>query len=176
VGCDDTSGPSLDIRPVVRTIPRAPVAAKDAFPWTDFEGRWGELQPAFFNGPTGPNLKAQWTEPIRWSEDWRDQSIAVPGGGALGTGATDFFCSAVAAGSNAVRRMADNPLPAIAALVALLVLIAVALSRATWRPAAPFRLARRRAWGQILAAAGRTYLERSPLVGIGLVFCRSPSS
>ena len=36
-----------------------------AFPWIEFEGRWGELQRAFFNGPTGPNLKSQWTEPDR---------------------------------------------------------------------------------------------------------------
>ena len=30
-----------------------------ALPWITFEGRWGELQDAFFNGPTGPNLKEQ---------------------------------------------------------------------------------------------------------------------
>ncbi len=171
VGCDDTSGPSLELRPDVQTIPSDPAGARAAYPWIDFQGRWGELQPAFFNGPTGPNLKTQWTEPIRWSEDWRDASIAVPGGGALGTGATDFFCEAVAAGSNALRRAADDPAPTVAVLLGLLALVAFALSRATWRPTAPFRLARRRAWGQILAAAGGTYLKRFPLfLGIGLVF------
>ncbi len=46
--------------PVVRTIPSDPAAAKAAFPWIAFEGRWGELQAAFFNGPTGPNMKDQW--------------------------------------------------------------------------------------------------------------------
>ena len=30
----------------------------------EFEGRWGELETAFFNGPTGPNMKDQWTHPI----------------------------------------------------------------------------------------------------------------
>ena len=35
--------------------------ARADYPWIAFEGRWGELQPAFFNGPTGPNLKTQWT-------------------------------------------------------------------------------------------------------------------
>ena len=170
VGCDDTSGPSLQVRPVVLTIPSDPAAAKAAFPWITFEGRWGELQPAFFNGPTGPNLKTQWTEPITWSEGWRDTSYAVPGGGALGTGATDFFCSAVATGSNAVRRMADNPLPFLAGLLAILAVVGIALSRATWRPATPLRLARRRAWGQILAAAARMYGTRLRLfIGIGLV-------
>lgn len=171
VGCDDTSGPSIDVRPTVRTIPSDPAEAKAAFPWIAYEGRWGELQRAFFNGPTGPNLKTQWTEPIRWSEGWRNESYAVPAGGALGTGATDFFCEAVAAGSNAIRRMAENPLPIVIALLVLLALVVFGLSRATWSPATPLRLARRRAWGQILATAARMYLERIPLfVGIGVLF------
>ena len=76
VGCDDTRGPHVELRPVVKTIPSDPAAAAAAFPWIEFEGRWGELQPAFFNGPTGPNLKQQWTEPIAWSEGWRDRSYA----------------------------------------------------------------------------------------------------
>ena len=126
VGCDDTRGPTFQVLPIVKTIPNDPAAARSAFPWIAFAGRWGERQPAFFNGPTGPNLKEQWTEPFRWSaEDWRDRSIAVPGGGALGTGATDFFCGAVAGGSNLLRRSVDNPLPALGVLAALLVLIGV---------------------------------------------------
>ena len=68
VGCDDTEGPHREVRPVVKTIPSDHAAAAQAFPWITFEGRWGELQKAFFNGPTGPNLKTQWTEPIEWSD------------------------------------------------------------------------------------------------------------
>src|SRR5262249_48339135 len=83
VGCDDTRGPHTELRPVVRTIPADPAAAKQAFPWIAFEGRWGELQRAFFNGPTGPNLKTQWTSPIEWSRGWRTRSYAVPTGGIL---------------------------------------------------------------------------------------------
>jgi hypothetical protein len=171
VGCDDTRGPTLDLRPVVQTIPSDPTEALKAFPWIGFGGRWGELQRAFFNGPTGPNLKTQWTEPITWSShDWRASSIAVPGGGAVGTGATDFFCGAVAAGSNFVRRSIDNPLPAILTLAALAALIVFALTRTTWRPAAPFRLARRRSWGQILSAALVMYGRRLWLfLGIGIL-------
>jgi hypothetical protein len=171
VGCDDTRGPTFDVNPVVQTIPSDPAAALRAFPWIGYGGRWGELQRAFFNGPTGPNLKSQWTEPIAWSQDaWRDSSIAVPGGGAVGTGATDFFCAAVAKGSNALRRSADNPLPALLILVALIALIAFALTRTTWRPAAPFRLAHRRAWGQILSAALSMYGRRLWLfLGIGIL-------
>jgi hypothetical protein len=172
VGCDDTTGPSTEIRPVVRTIPSDSASAAKAFPWITYEGHWGELQRAFFNGPTGPNLKTQWTEPIRWSEEaWRDKSYAVPVGGALGTGATDFFCGAVAAGSNALRKMAENPLPIVVALLALIALVVLVIMRTAWRPSTPFRLARRRGWGQILAASARTYRTRLPLVlGIGVLF------
>jgi hypothetical protein len=170
VGCDDTSGPTFDVRPVVRTIPTDESRARKEFPWIAFEGRWGELQPAFFNGPTGPNLKTQWTEPIRWSEGWRDRSYTVPGGSAFGPGATGFFCSGIAGGSRALVQLVDRPLEFSLVLAALVLLVVLALSRATWRPSAPLRLAHRRAWGQILAASARMYLERILLfVGIGLL-------
>ncbi len=170
VGCDDTSGPSFDVRPVVRTIPSDPAEASILFPWIAFEGRWGEFQPSIFNGPTGPNLKTSWTEPISVSTSWRDKSYAIPAGGALGTGTTDFFCSAIGAGSNALRRSVDDPIPVLLALGALLALVLFGLSRATWRPTAPLSLARRRAWGQILTAAARMYTKRLWLfLGIGLV-------
>ena len=170
VGCDDTSGPTVDLRPTVVTIPSDPDAAQDAYPWIDYQGRWGELQRAFFNGPTGPNLKTQWTEPITWSEGWRDQSYAVPAGGALGTGATDFFCDAIAGGSKALQRALDNPPLILGVLAVLLVLVVLLVSRATWTPSTPLRLARRRAWGQILATSLRMYWRRPGLfLGIGLV-------
>ena len=44
-----------------------------------------------------------------------------------------------------LRRAVDNPTPTIVMLAALLALVVFALSRATWRPSTPFRLARRRA-------------------------------
>jgi hypothetical protein len=170
VGCDNTLGPTVEIRPAVRTIPSDPTAAQAAFPWIAYEGRWGELQRAFFNGPTGPNDKTQWTEPISWSEDWRDRVYAVPAGGALGTGATDFFCEAVAAGSNALKQLIDDPGPLLFGLVVLAVLLIWGLSRATWSPSTPLHLARRRAWGQILTAALRMYRRRLVLfVGVGVV-------
>jgi hypothetical protein len=171
VGCDDTRGPTSDIRPIVRTIPTDRTEARAAFPWIGFEGRWGELQRAFYNGPTGPNLKRQWTQPLRWADDWRSRSYAVPAGGILGTRATDFFCGAVGGGSELLRRLVHEPRGVFLVLAALIALLAFALSRVTWRPTAPLHLARRRAWGQIIAAAGRMYRRRVPLfVGIGLLF------
>jgi hypothetical protein len=170
VGCDDTRGPTFDIRPHVQTIPSSPAQAKADFPWIAFEGRWGELRPAFFNGPEGPNLKTQWAEPIRWSEGWRARSYTVPGGSAFGTDATDFFCSAVGTGSRALVQLVDKPLAFSLVLGGLALVVVILISRATWRPTAPFRLARRRAWGQILSASARMYVRRIPLwIGIGLV-------
>ena len=170
VGCDDTRGPSVDVRPAVRTIPNDPRTAREVFPWIGFEGRWGELQRAFYNGPTGPNLKRQWTEPVQWAADWRSRSYAVPAGGVLGNKATDFFCGAVGGGSEVLRRLLHEPGPVVLVLAALIALALLALSRVTWRPTAPLRLAHRRGWGQIIAASWRMYWQRLLLfVGIGLL-------
>jgi hypothetical protein len=171
VGCDDTRGPTVDVRPAVVTIPSAAAAARSRYPWIDFEGRWGELRPAFFNGPEGPNLKEQWTHPITWAEDWRSRSYTVPTGTLFGPGATGFFCSAVAHGSRSLVRLVANPLAFGLVLGGLVLLALFLLSRTTWRPSAPLHLARRRAWGQTLAAAGRMYVRRWPLfLGIGVLF------
>jgi len=171
VGCDDTRSPHVEVEPTVKTIPSDPDAARGAFPWIRFEGRWGELQRAFFNGPTGPNLKRQWTEPITWSQGWRSRGYAVPTAGVLGTGATDFFCDTVATGSRGLVQLLRNPLPTLLLFAALLVLVLVAAKRTTWRPSAPLRLARGRSWGQVLTASGRMYVQRAPLfLGIGLLF------
>jgi hypothetical protein len=171
VGCDDTRGPTFDVRPAVRTIPSDPQAAAREFPWITFEGRWGELRPAFFNGPTGPNLKAQWTEPITWSQGWRDRSYTVPGGTIFGPNATDFFCGAVGRGSTALVQLVDQPLAFTLVLAAIVLLAIYLLSRTDWRPTAPVRIVRRRTWGQVLSASSRMYGSRFGLfAGMGLVF------
>jgi hypothetical protein len=170
VGCDDTRGPHVELTPHVVTIPSDAAAARREFPWITFEGRWGELQKAFFNGPTGPNMKGQWMEPITWSEEWRDRSYAVPSGGVFGTGATDLFCNGVAVGSKALVQLLRNPVPLLLAVTALLGLVVLVAVRATWTPAAPLRIARRRTWGQILSASAVTYVRRARLVlGIGVL-------
>ena len=170
VGCDDTTGPTVELRPAVRTIPSDPTAAREAFPWIAFEGRWGERNQAFYNGPTGPNLKTQWTAPITWSEGWRDRSYAVPAGGHLGTDATDFFCGAMARGSTFLVRVASDPGQVLLVVGVALALLVYVVARMTWTPATPLRVGRRRSWGQTLAASGRMYASRPLLfVGIGLV-------
>jgi hypothetical protein len=171
VGCDNTSGPHRDLHPVVVTIPSDPAQARAQFPWIAYEGRWGELQPSFFNGPTGPNLKTQWTEPVVWSEAWRDRSFSVPTASLFGTSATDFFCRAIGGGSAALVRLVNRPAMFLLVIGALALLLIYVLSRTSWHPAAPFRLAHRRAWGQTLSATARMYVAQLPLVvGIGILF------
>ncbi len=171
VGCDDTRGPTVDVRPAVVTIPSDQAAARAQYPWIAFEGRWGELRPAFFNGPEGPNLKDQWTHPITWAEDWRSRSYTVPGSTLFGRGATGFFCGAVAHGSRSLVHLVANPLLFILVLGGLALLAIFLLSRTTWRPSAPLHLGRRRAWGQVLAASGRMYVARWRLfVALGVLF------
>ena len=156
--------------PVVRTIPSDPAAASAAFPWIGYEGRWGERQEAFFNGPTGPNLKRQWTEPI----DGRKTGE---------TGATrsrPAACSErMQPTSSAARSPRDrkalvqllrNPSLTLLVLGGLAAILVFAFTRTTWSPVVPLRIARRRTWGQILRAAARMYVRRARLfLGIGLV-------
>jgi hypothetical protein len=170
VGCDDTRAPHRELRPAVTTLPSDPDAAAAAYPWITYEGRWGELQKAFFNGPTGPNLKTQWTEPITWSEDWRDRSYAVPTAGIFGTGATDLFCSGVETGSAWLAMLLANPVPMLLLIGTVLGLVVLVAVKATWTPVAPLRLARRRHWGQIISSTFRMYFSRIlTFVGIGLI-------
>ncbi len=170
VGCDDTRGPHVTEQPVVRTIAEDPAAQRAAYPWIAFEGRWGELQPAFFNGPTGPNMKRQWTEPITWSEGWRSHSSAIPVGGVLGTSATDFFCGAVARGSTLVRRLAASPLVVLAYSCSSPCCSRGSSSGTPWGPGQPLRLGRRRSWRQTVNATWRMYVSRPGLfIGIGLL-------
>src|SRR5262249_25783816 len=167
VGCDDTRGPHVELRPVVKTIPSDPAEAADAFPWITFEGHWGEQHKALYNGPTGPNTKQQWAAPIQWAQDWRERSYAAPGGGVLGTSATSFFCAGVAAGSSTLFR----PRLTLLIVVLLIALLIFAATRTTWRPAQPVRVARRRSWGKTLSAAGRMYVKKASLfLRLGLLF------
>ena len=95
----------------------------------------------------------------------------MPAGGQLGTSATDFFCSAVAAGSDLLTKLTNNPWPTLLVLGGIVALLFWAASRTSWSPSAPLRLAHRRAWGEIVNSARRMYRGRFRLfASIGLVF------
>jgi hypothetical protein len=172
VGCDDTSGPSFEFRPQVSVIPTEKAAYLHLYPWLGYEGHWGEEHEGFYNGPTGPNTKLQWTEPIVWSSgEWRDKSFTVPVGTSFGGTATSFFCGAVATGSSLLTSIVGDPSPLLIALAVLLGLILWLTSRTTWQPSAPLRLEHRRAWGAITNAARRMYVGHLRLfLAIGLLF------
>jgi hypothetical protein len=156
----------------VAVVPGAKGLYLRAYPWLGFEGRWGEEHEGFYNGPTGPNTKLQWTHPLAWAaEDWRDKSFTVPVGTLAGRTATEFFCGAVATGSSLLTALVGNPSPTLVALAAILALLVWLASRTAWQPSAPLRLERRRAWGSIVTAARRMYFGHLRLfLGIGLLF------
>jgi hypothetical protein len=170
VGCDDTVGPSRQLRPDAVVIPESGYVSQ--FPWLGYAGRWGERHSSIYNGPTGPNEKSQWTAPITWADTaWRDESYAVPDGARLGHKTTDFFCSAIAAGSNVLTTIVGDPSPTLIALAALVVLMLWLASRTRWSPSAPFRIRRRRAWGSLVTTAFRMYVEHPRVfLEIGTLF------
>ena len=94
----------------------------------------------------------------------------MPTSGVFGTGATDFFCQAVETGSRGLVKFLRDPGLTLLVLAVIVGLAWFGIARATWRPVAPLRLARRRTWGQVLSAAGRMYIERPRLfLGIGIL-------
>jgi hypothetical protein len=170
LGCDDTSGPSTEIRPQVALIPTT--RPLQAYPWLGFQGHWGEEHQGFYDGPTGPNTKPQWKHPIDWANTaWRDKSFTVPVGTSVGETATAFFCGAVAAGSSVLTALVSNPSPVYVGLVSLFALLLWLTSRTRWQPSAPLRLERRRPWGSIVNASRRMYAGHVRLfLAIGLLF------
>jgi hypothetical protein len=168
-GCDDSRAPTTDVRPVVRLVPSDATAVGAQYPWLDYTGRWGQRETSFYNGPTGPNTKDQWTRPLTWTdEEGAATAYAVPASGLFGTQATSSFCGIVATGSDLLRLAMNNLAVAALALMAIALVVAWLVRRTTWRPSAPLRLVRRRSTGQVIAAVWRMYLGRILLfVGIG---------
>lgn len=173
VGCDDTTGPHTELGDLrTEAVPTDTDDYLAGYPWLGFEGRWGERQEAFYNGPTGPNMKSQWVTPIVWSEtSWRDSSATVPLGSSWGPSATGAFCGVVEGGSNLLLQLIRNPGAVLLVLAVLIVAVFVIATRTTWSPGDPYPVAQRRSWGRIIVASRRMY-GRHPLLfsGIGLVY------
>ena len=169
-GCDDSRAPTTDVRPAVELVPSDATAVGEQFPWLDYTGRWGQRETSFYNGPTGPNTKDQWTRPLTWTdEEGAPTAYAVPASGLYGTQATSSFCGIVATGSDLLRLAMNNLAVATLALLAIALVVSWLVRRTTWRPSAPLRLVRRRSTGQVIAAVWRMYLGRILLfVGIGV--------
>jgi hypothetical protein len=166
LGCDDTTRPTEALRPTVRYVPMRQADYLRQYPWLAFQGRWGERQRSFFDGPTGPNMKPSWTAPIQDAEaTWRDDSTTVPAGTLLGPSGTGAFCAAVATGSNLVRETLDRTWLLGLVLAVLVVLVWLAASRTRWTDDDPLPARRRRAWGEAVVSALSLFRLRPALFG-----------
>ena len=88
-----TRGPTLTYGLCEDDSERRGLAGRRSHP--SFEGRWGAAAGAFFNGPTGPNLKLSGrADPLVGTGA---RGPPVPAAGAFGARATSVFCAAVGA-------------------------------------------------------------------------------
>jgi hypothetical protein len=157
IGCDNTNEPWRRITPVVDVIPQSYEAALKEYPWLAYEGRWGERRNGFYDAPTGPATKPQWSEPIAWAnEHWREKSFALAGGRSLGPSATKFFCGAVGAASTGLIYVASRPGAGGALAARHLGLLLWAATRTQW---------------DLVTGAAKTYAANARLfLSIGAIF------
>jgi len=171
VGCDDTNEPWRELTPTVEVIPDSPEAALAAYPWLGYRGHWGEQRRAFYNAPTGPSTKVQWTEPITWAESWRARSFALAGGRSLGPTATQFFCGGVSKVSTVLILAATRPSASLAVLAIVLAVLIWLATRTRWEAEPGMRLRQRRPWGELVTSAARTYGANVGLfLAVGAIF------
>lgn len=124
-GCETTRGPHR--RDVVKAIvvPHEPTGPDDPFAWLAFDGRWGELRRSEWNGPTGPNDKRSWTQPVTWGNAQRDSSLIVPEFEGFGRAPLGVFCGAVSGGSRVLIAFSRTPAIVGGILGSILVVLGV---------------------------------------------------
>jgi hypothetical protein len=156
VGCDNTTSPhrKIAVRPI--QVPTRP-GPDSPFRWLSYEGRWGQKEQSFNNGPTGPSTKRSWLEPFAWMEGIRTTSPTLPVGSVLGPTVTKAFCGTVADVTSFLNVGQRDPWILWAFPAAFLLLVALIAWRTRWRPVDLGRLRAPRAFGQIVAASGRLY-------------------
>ncbi|MCO5177843.1 MAG: hypothetical protein M9890_12875 [Thermomicrobiales bacterium] len=108
-GCETTQGPHRRYALQAIVVPHEPEDANDQFAWLAFDGRWGELRRSEWNGPTGPNDKRSWTEPVTWANAQRDSSLIVPDFEGFGQAPLNIFCGAVSGGSRVLVAFSRTP-------------------------------------------------------------------
>jgi hypothetical protein len=156
VGCDNTSAPlrRLEVTPI--QVPTHP-GPNSPYRWLDYEGRWGQFEKSFNNGPTGPSTKDRWLAPMTWMEEIRSTSPRLPAGSVLGPTVTKAFCGAVAEVTSFMNHTQDSQWIAIGLLVLALLLIGAIAWRTRWWPLDLANLRRSRAFGQLLFASAGLY-------------------
>lgn len=156
VGCDNTSEPLRELRPRPVLLPET-ASEQGPFKWLSYDGRWGEKEKGFNNGPTGPTTKTVWREPFAWMADQRTSSPRLPGGSIAGPQITGAFCGAVAQAADFINLEAKSRPLAIGTLVFLGILIALFVGFTRWGPVDLAELRARRAFGQLVRAARQLY-------------------
>jgi hypothetical protein len=138
-GCDVTTGPSDRVVPAVVLAPHDLAAASGPVATLGWLGRWGERQPAFYNGPVSPGVREEWTDPLPFQDRMRDSSLKLPESGTFGPGPTSVFCGAVRYGSFLLTRWVVYPwlivlfLGAVLLVAILLVRVGASMLLAAWR-------------------------------------------
>ena len=127
------------------------------FAWLSFDGRWGQKEKAFNNGPTGPQTKDQWAKPFTWMEAQRRTSPRMPGGGLVGPDAVNAFCGVMASVTGVMNLQQADPLAAYLLVAAFLLIVFLVFGYSRWRPADADELEQERAYGQIVNASLRLY-------------------
>jgi hypothetical protein len=156
VGCDNTAEPLRELRPRPVLLPET-ASEQGPFRWLSYDGRWGEKEKGFNNGPTGPTTKTVWREPFAWMAAQRTTSPRLPGGSIAGPQITGAFCGAVAQVSDFINLEAKSRSLAIATIVALAALIALFVGLTRWGPVDLTRLRAKRAFGQLVRATRQLY-------------------
>jgi hypothetical protein len=170
-GCDNTDDATRRIDPEVVLLPESVDDPNDPLAWLAFQGRWGQRESGFFNGPTGPYAKDRWTRPITWEEGLRNSSVVIPSGDRQGTSVINTFCRVVEVGSSILVIGIRSPVVALLLLLFAIVVSAVLAGRTRWRPIVTTPVRTRRAIGQIIVSALRVWREHTlAMVWIGLVY------
>ncbi len=170
-GCDNTDGATRRLDPSVVMLPDQVTERGDGLAWLSFQGRWGQRESGFFNGPTGPFAKERWTEPVTWQEGLRNSSVVVPGGDRQGDSVVSAFCRAVEVGSSVLVIGFRSPVAAFTVLLIVLIVSAVLASRTRWSPVVTTPLRDDRAIGQIIRGALRIWRDHPlAMAWIGLVY------
>ncbi len=168
LGCDNTSKPLYELTPRPVMLPNQ-ASTSGPFKWLSYEGRWGEREKSFNNGPTGPQTKTVWSEPFAWMADQRTTSPRLPGGSVAGPQVTGAFCGVVASISELINLDIKSRPAAIGTIAAILLVIALFVGLTRWGPIDLERLRARRSFGQIVRTARQLYGRHwLAMVAIGL--------
>lgn len=169
IGCDDTRGPSVEVRPRAVLLPNGNPGKGSDLAWITYQGEWGAPLPPPYDGPPGPNTTDRWTNPITWQQDAREGSTEIPDVGSELV--TSAFCGIVAFGSNLLTDLGRNPVATLVVLAALLLVLIVLVRQTKWNRVPIDPIVRDRRAGQMIRSA-LSIMRRSPLqtLGVGVVF------